>query len=322
MMPCPDAGSHRSRHGPAGVASPLPFKIGSDRATTMLPPDFSILQRCCRGSAERARLQYRAHRRKMPVRFGWHMPGMTSIMPLMDLETRILIVDDDPGIRTLISSFLDRHGFRTDTAGDPVEMRGKLAGTRYDLIVLDVMMPREDGLTALRELQRGDGPPVIMLSAVGTDIDRIVGLEMGAEDYLAKPCNPRELLARIRTVLRRNGRKSTAAPAVSAEEPEDGGLRRFSGWTIDLIGRSLLDPAQQPIILSDGEFRLLRAFVEHPRRVLTRDQLLDYARGQDTEHYDRAIDVQISRLRRKLGSDELIRTVRNEGYMFVPSVTP
>jgi len=238
----------------------------------------------------------------------------------MDLATRILIVDDDPGLRSLISSFLDKHGFRTDTAKDPIEMRRMLDQNRYDVIVLDVMMPHEDGLSALRRLQKDDGPPVIMLSAVGTDIDRIVGLEMGAEDYLSKPCNPRELLARIRTVLRRNARTTTAETSETAP-----GMVRFAGWSFDVPARTLHDPSGKLITLSDGEFRLLRAFIEHPRRVLTRDQLLDFARGQDTEFYDRAIDVQISRLRRKLADSvdgaELIRTIRSEGYMFVPSVT-
>lgn len=259
--------------------------------------------------------------RKTVVTLDWQLAAMTAILSHMDLDTRILIVDDDPGIRTLMSSFLDKHGYRTDTAGDPVEMRELLECGHYDLIVLDVMMPREDGLSALRDLQRKDGPPVIMLSAVGTDVDRIVGLEMGAEDYLAKPCNPRELLARIRTVLRRR-RGSHADPAPVAPARSEGQCR-FAGWQMDLIGRTLYSPGGDPIILSDGEFRLLRAFVEHPRRVLTRDQLLDFARGEDAEHYDRAIDVQISRLRRKLGSHDghdLIRTVRNEGYMFVPLV--
>lgn len=243
----------------------------------------------------------------------------------MDLETRILIVDDDVGIRDLLSSFLARHGFETDTADGPGAMRALLERHQYDLIVLDVMMPGEDGLTALRGLQRQSGPPVIMLSAVGSDIDRIVGLEMGADDYLAKPCNPRELLARIRTVLRRRDRPAPAEATAPAVIEQDNGLFQFAGWRIDLIGRSLEDPAGVAIALSDGEFRLLRAFVEHPRRVLTRDQLLDFARGENAEHFDRAIDVQISRLRRKLGgrdgSAELIRTVRNEGYMFVPPVT-
>ena len=251
---------------------------------------------------------------------------MNAILNPMDLATRILIVDDDAGIRKLISGFLDKHGFRSDTAASPAEMRERLDRDRYDLIVLDVMMPQEDGLTALRGLQRGDSPPVIMLSAVGTDVDRIVGLELGADDYLAKPCNPRELLARIRTVLRRRDKTvpepaAALAPAPAARTGELG----FAGWRIDMAGRMLYDPADNVITLSDGEFRLLRAFVEHPRRVLTRDQLLDFARGQDSEHYDRAIDVQISRLRRKLtggsGTAELIRTVRNEGYMFVPTVS-
>ncbi|MDB5685557.1 MAG: DNA-binding response regulator [Rhizorhabdus sp.] len=254
---------------------------------------------------------------------GWQLGAMNAILPPMDLDTHILIVDDDPGIRTLMSSFLDKHGFKADTAANPIEMREKLERHAYDLIVLDVMMPREDGLTALRQLQRGDGPPVIMLSAVGTDVDRIVGLEMGAEDYLAKPCNPRELLARIRTVLRRRrGAPAKPAPAKPVEDVE--GLRHFAGWRIDLLAHALHDPDDQPVILSTGEFKLLRAFVEHPRRVLTRDQLLDYAWSQDAEQYDRAIDVQISRLRRKLareGGTDLIRTVRNEGYMFVPAVT-
>ena len=253
---------------------------------------------------------------------------MDAILLHMDLATHILIVDDDAGIRSLISSFLDKHGYRTDTAADPHEMREKLQRRRYDLIVLDVMMPREDGLSALRRLQGDGAPPVIMLSAVGSDIDRIVGLEMGAEDYLAKPCNPRELLARIRTVLRRREAKATGAseavPVPGSGQGRDG-LSCFAGWSIDLIGRTLTDPAQTMVALSDSEFRLMRAFVEHPRRVLSRDQLLDYAMGQESEHYDRAIDVQVSRLRRKLaghdGGEDLIRTVRNEGYMFVPVVT-
>jgi two-component system OmpR family response regulator len=199
-------------------------------------------------------------------------------------------------------------------------MRTQLTSARYDLIVLDVMMPGEDGLSALRKLQGTGAPPVIMLSAVGTDIDRIVGLEMGAEDYLPKPCNPRELVARIRTVLRRGER----AAAPSQVLPGDEGTLRFAGWKLDTIGRFLTSPDELPITLSDGEFRLLKALAEHPRRVLTRDQLLDYARGDDSELYDRAIDVQMSRLRRKLaagqGGDDLIRTVRNEGYMFVNAV--
>lgn len=247
----------------------------------------------------------------------------------MDLETRILIVDDDEGIRTLISEFLAKHGFATATAADPIEMREMMAHQTYDLIVLDVMMPREDGLTALRHFG-DDAPPVIMLSAVGSDIDRIVGLELGADDYLAKPCNPRELLARIRTVLRRHGKGAASEPRGAANddgqaEPNSGENLNFAGWRMDVGLRLLFDPENRLIALSDGEFRLLRAFAEHPRRVLNRDQLLEWSRGEETEHYDRAIDVQLSRLRRKLaggrGSEDIIRTVRNEGYLFAPSVT-
>jgi two-component system, OmpR family, response regulator len=260
----------------------------------------------------------------MGERRGWQSGAMNAITTSMELETHILIVDDDAGIRRLMSSFLDKHGYRTDTAANPIEMREKLTLRSFDLIVLDVMMPREDGLTALRGLQRETAPPVIMLSAVGTDVDRIVGLEMGAEDYLAKPCNPRELLARIRTVLRRRERGSESAPAKAAEEVGRE-VWCFAGWRIDCNMHLLYDPDDRLIALTDGEFRLLRALVEHPRRVLTRDQLLDFARGEESDHYDRAIDVQVSRLRRKVsagkGGGALIRTVRNEGYLFTPAVT-
>ncbi|MYL99792.1 response regulator [Novosphingobium sp. FGD1] len=244
----------------------------------------------------------------------------------MDLQTRILIVDDDEGIRSLIGEFLAKHGYETVTAADPLEMRALLAREAFDLIVLDVMMPREDGLTAMRQMG-ADAPPVIMLSAVGSDVDRIVGLEMGADDYLAKPCNPRELLARIRTVLRRRAAVTPAAEPSTACDPapNSGACLHFAGWRMDLGLRLLFDPTSALISLSDGEFRLLRAFAQHPRRVLTRDQLLDWSRGEDSEHYDRAIDVQLSRLRRKLaegqGGGDIIRTVRNEGYLFVPAVT-
>jgi len=246
----------------------------------------------------------------------------------VNLSTRLLIVDDDVGIRGLVSSFLEKHGFQVDTAANVAEMNAMLAAQPYALIVLDVMMPGEDGLSALRSLQKSGGPPVIMLSAVGTDVDRIVGLEIGAEDYLAKPCNPRELLARIRTVLRRVAAPAVATPvaATTAPAPDDAAdAVYFEGWRLDLAARMLFDPDGAVVALSDGEFRLLRTFVQSPRRVLTRNHLLDQALGAGSESYDRAIDVQISRLRRKLSFGEaradLIRTVRNEGYMFTPAVT-
>ncbi len=234
------------------------------------------------------------------------------------IVSRIIVVDDDPGIRELVSDFLGRHGFDVETAGDGGALNRALAARPADLVVLDVMLPGEDGLQICRRLAATDGPPVIMLSAMGEETDRIVGLELGADDYLPKPCNPRELLARVRAVLRRRGE---ARPA----EGELGAQCEFAGWRLDLVRRELRSPEGVVVNLSGGEFSLLRSLVERPERVLTRDQLLDLARGPDSDAYDRAIDVQISRLRRKLDDGghggELIRTVRNEGYMFMAKVT-
>ena len=232
----------------------------------------------------------------------------------------ILLVDDDPGIRDVVGEFLNRHGFSVDTAADGREMERAIERQKPDLVVLDLMLPGEDGLTLCRKLRRPGGPAIIMLSAMGEETDRIVGLELGADDYLPKPCNPRELLARIRAVLRR--RREPAGG-------EDGlGIAcEFAGWRLDLVRRELQSPRKVVVNLSSGEFSLLRAFVEHPGRILTRDQLLDFARGPRSDAFDRAIDVQISRLRRKLEDGgntddiELIRTIRNEGYLFAPKVT-
>ena len=230
-------------------------------------------------------------------------------------NARILMVDDDPGIRDVVSDFLSRHGYLVETAADAREMQTALDRNRVDLIVLDIMLPGEDGLAICRRLAGAGGPPIIMLSAMGEDTDRIVGLELGADDYLAKPCNPRELLARVRAVLRRaDQRNAQNAIAAGCE---------FAGWRLDLVRRELRSPQGVIVNLSSGEFSLLRAFVERPQRVLTRDQLLDFARGPDSDAFDRAIDVQISRLRRKLddgGGQDLIRTIRNEGYMFTAKV--
>lgn len=243
----------------------------------------------------------------------------------MDLETRLLIVDDDPGIRELTAAFLTDHGYVVDVAEDAAAMRAALVRHAYALVVLDVMMPGEDGLSVLRSLDRTTAPPVIILSVIGEEVDRIVGLEMGADDYIAKPANPRELLARIRSVLRRNQGRPAAIASVQTASLERAYLR-FAGWRLDPLGRQLFDPDEVLINLSDGEFRLLIVLVEHPRRVLTRDFLLDQSRGANAEHFDRAIDVQISRLRRKLqrsdgrGGDDLVRTVRNEGYLFTADV--
>ena len=220
---------------------------------------------------------------------------------------RILVVDDDPGIREVLCDYLGQHGYHASGAASAVEMDQALARQGVDLIVLDLMMPGEDGLSVVRRLS--GTPPVVMLSAMGEDTDRIIGLELGADDYLAKPCNPRELLARVRAVLRRP--REDEAPA--------GAALSFEGWRLDLVRRELRRPDEEIVVLSAGEFGLLRAFAERPGRILTRDQLLEAARGAEADVFDRAMDVQISRLRKKLddGSGlELIATVRGEGYRF------
>ena len=226
---------------------------------------------------------------------------------MSDPSPRILVVDDDPGIREVLCDYLGQHGYQARGAASAAEMDRALAEGPTDLIVLDLMMPGEDGLSVVRRLS--GTPPVVMLSAMGEDTDRIVGLELGADDYLAKPCNPRELLARIRAVLRRP--REDGAPA--------GAALMFDGWRLDLVRRELSQPGGEIVTLSAGEFGLLRAFAERPGRVLTRDQLLEAARGADADVFDRAMDVQISRLRKKLddGSGrELISTIRGEGYRF------
>lgn len=244
------------------------------------------------------------------------MTGMETVADPNAPTPRILMVDDDPGIRDVVSDFLGKHGYQVETAGDSREMDVALSRGPVDLVVLDVMLPGEDGLAICRRLAGPEGPPIIMLSAMGEDTDRIVGLELGADDYLPKPCNPRELLARVRAVLRRAEQRGVTSSGGAGCE--------FAGWRLDLMRRELRSPDGVVVNLSSGEFSLLRAFVERPQRVLTRDQLLDYARGPSSEAFDRAIDVQISRLRRKLddgaAGQDLIRTVRNEGYMFSAKV--
>jgi len=249
----------------------------------------------------------------------------------MERTPHILIVDDDREIRDLLSRFLVKHGLRVSTAADGREMNIVLEGGAIDLIVLDLMLPGEDGLTLTRNLRanrtsHGRDVPIVMLTAMGEETDRIIGLEMGADDYLAKPFNPRELLARIKAVLRRFEAlpQSYAADQSQAEQDEAEAVRSFDDWTLNLNTRVLSNPDGETVIISGGEFDLLQAFVTHPGRVLNRDQLLDLARGRDAQPFDRSVDVQVSRLRKKIEPDSknptLIKTVRGGGYMFTPTV--
>ena len=235
----------------------------------------------------------------------------------METSPHILVVDDDREIRDLLSRFLRKHGFRVAAAAEGREMRKVLETGRFDLIVLDLMLPGEDGLALCRWVRATSQVPVIMLTAVGEDTDRIIGLEMGADDYIAKPFNPRELLARIRAVLRR----AEGLPNAEARK----GVLVFEGWKLDTDRRELYRPDGELVPLTSGEYDLLLALVERAQRVLTRDQLLDLTRGRDTIPFDRSIDVQISRLRRKIEDDPRepvrIKTVRGGGCVFASEVS-
>mgnify|MGYP002633050459 CR=1 FL=1 len=233
-------------------------------------------------------------------------------------KPHILIVDDDSEIRDLLSRFLSKRDFRVSTAKDGREMRQALADWSFDLLVLDLMLPGEDGLNLCRQVRNESNIPIIMLTAMSEEVDRIIGLEVGADDYMAKPFNPRELAARIKAVLRR---------ASASGLTESGAVRPdkvvFAGLLLDPVTRTLRR-GDESIVLTAGEYDLLIAFVEHPRRVLNRDQLLDMARGRAAVPFDRSIDVQVGRLRRKIEPDPknpiLIITVRGGGYMLTPEV--
>ena len=238
----------------------------------------------------------------------------------MNAQDHILIVDDDREIRTLLADYLHKHGYRVSAVADGRALWSMLDSARVDLIILDVMLPGDDGFVLCRNLQARGNWPVIMLTAKGDDTDRIVGLELGADDYLPKPFNPRELLARIKSVLRRH----RAVPDNLQAQPA--GALRFAGWTLDLTGRNLVSPHQVVVPLSGAEFRLLRVFVTYPNRVLSRDQLMDLTVGREADPFDRSVDVQVSRLRQRLGDDArepiIIKTVRGEGYVLAASVEP
>ncbi|MGE0417110.1 MAG: response regulator [Acetobacteraceae bacterium] len=238
----------------------------------------------------------------------------------MDQLPHILIVDDDREIRDLLGRFLEQNRFRVTAVRDGKETRRAWANGHYQLVVLDLMLPGESGLDIARWLRSQSSVPIIMLTAMGEETDRIIGLELGADDYLPKPFNPRELLARIRAVLRRAGEGTDSRREASA-----GGFR-FNGWLLETTRRRLLNPEGVEVALTGGEFDLLLALVERANRVLTRDMLLDMLRGRQAGPYDRAIDVAVSRLRRKLDDDgrnpELIKTVRSGGYVLAASVEP
>lgn len=234
-------------------------------------------------------------------------------------STHILVVDDHSEIRDLLKRFLEQHGLRVSCARDGKEMKRLLEEREFDLLVLDLMMPGEDGLTLCRELRAKSSLPIIMLTAMGEETDRIIGLEMGADDYLAKPFNPRELLARIKAVMRRTQVEPQPAAETLTRD------LRFDRWLLDINRRELVDEEGVGLSLSTAEFDLLRVFLVRPQRVLSRDQLLDLARGREAVAFDRAIDTLVSRLRRKLERDpknpELIKTIWGGGYLFAADVT-
>jgi len=240
----------------------------------------------------------------------------------METRDHVLIVDDDRDIRELIAAYLEKNGMRTTLAANGRHMRTTLESGMPDLIVLDLMLPGEDGLVLCRELRAGKFRtiPVLMLTARGEEVDRIIGLEMGADDYMPKPFAVRELLARIRAVLRRT---RMLPPNIQVMESAD--MLAFGDWRLDTTARHLLDAGGTMVALSGAEYRLLRVFLDHPQRVLTRDQLLNLTQGRDADQFDRSIDLLVSRLRQRLRDDardpRYIKTLRSEGYVFSSGVT-
>jgi len=235
----------------------------------------------------------------------------------VETTDHILVVDDDRDIRELIVDYLLKSGYRATGAANGKEMRAVLDKQAVDLVVLDIMMPGDDGLTLCRQLRSGQHKdlPILMLTARHDDMDRILGLEMGADDYVVKPFVARELLARIKAIMRRF---RTLPPNLQVTEA--GRIIAFGDWQLDTSARHLLDPTGIIVALSGAEYRLLRVFVDHPQRVLTRDQLLNFTQGRDAELFERSIDLLVSRVRQRLNEDArtplYIKTVRSEGYVF------
>jgi two-component system OmpR family response regulator len=242
-----------------------------------------------------------------------------KVVGAMDMTPHILVVDDDRELRSLLSTFLTASGYRVSLVDGGAAMTQTMNAARIDLIILDVMMPREDGLSICRRLRASGTIPIIMLTAADTETDRVVGLEMGADDYLSKPFSTRELLARVRAVLRRASMPTAGSAAGS------GRIFEFAGWRLDVTRRQLYSPARALVDLRAAEFDLLLALVERPKHVLNRDQLLDLARGRSANAFDRSIDVHISRLRHRMEINPkdplLIKTARSGGYVFTAAVT-
>jgi two-component system, OmpR family, response regulator len=236
----------------------------------------------------------------------------------MNDNAHILIVDDQQEICDVVQEYLTGEGYRVSTAHDGAGMRRVLSQSPADLVILDLMLPGEDGLTLARALRGESGIGIIILTGRGETVDRIIGLEMGADDYLPKPFHLRELLARVKSVLRRVHSRTGDSPQPTRSRA------RFAGWTLDLSSRELLSPAGQEVRLTTGEFDLLAAFVNNASQVLSRERLLDLARNREAGPFDRTIDVQVGRLRRKLEDDPqnptLIKTVRGSGYIFTPTI--
>jgi len=237
---------------------------------------------------------------------------------------RILAVDDDPQVREMVRDYLTDNEFEVVTAANGTEMQRALGAQAVDLVILDVKMPGQDGFDLARKIRSRSAVPIIMLTAQDEEVDRVLGLELGADDYLTKPFSPRELLARIRAVLRRQELAAQAAAGVGAAKGPDSQTYRFEGWELQTATRRLMSPAKARVELTPGEYSLLLAFLRSPRRILTREHLIDAGKSR-TEAFDRSIDVLILRLRRKIevnpNEPRLIRTERSAGYFFDADVT-
>ncbi|WP_027707138.1 response regulator [Zooshikella ganghwensis] len=240
----------------------------------------------------------------------------------MHKNKKILVVDDDTEIRTLLREYLERSGFSVLEAADGVSLFEQFPAEDIDIVLLDVMLPGDDGFTLCQKIRKESLVPIIMLTASSDDADRIVGLEMGADDYMAKPFNPRELLARIKAILRRVETHQQPVEVRPAANPR---YYKFAGWTLDTTSRQLVREGEQQYPLTGADFALLMLFLEHPQRILKRDEISDLTRGRESSPFDRSIDVHVSRLRHRLGDDgknpQIIKTVRGAGYVLAVEVS-